>query len=81
MHDVAKTAHISTSYLSDIERGRTIPSITKLDAILTALGVTMKLGYEPTPGFLCEWAYVRKSTLREIIKVMNAIDPDLEGES
>lgn len=39
--ELAKKAHISQPYLSDIERGRTTPSLDKLASICTALEITI----------------------------------------
>jgi len=41
MSDVAETCGISVSYLSDIERGRTEPSLHVLRQLAGALGVQM----------------------------------------
>ncbi|GAB2570660.1 helix-turn-helix domain-containing protein [Gracilibacillus alcaliphilus] len=39
--EVARKAFISQPYLSDIERGRTTPSIDKLQAICDVLGISL----------------------------------------
>lgn len=46
--ELAKKAFISQPYLSDIENGRTTPSLDKLSTICDALGMTLAefFGYE-----------------------------------
>ena len=39
--ELAKKAHISQPYLSDIEKGRTTPSLDKLSSICDALDITL----------------------------------------
>lgn len=41
IRQMAKKAHISPSFLSDIERGRSRPSLGTLDLIASALGVSI----------------------------------------
>lgn len=75
---------LSVSYLSDIERGRTEPSIKSLDAIFTACGVTLTIGFRATDeasAIFNEWTYVRKSTLRNIVGLVQEINPDNGGVS
>jgi transcriptional regulator with XRE-family HTH domain len=40
LRDIATTAYISFSYLSDVERGFKQPSLSMLDNIISALGVS-----------------------------------------
>lgn len=60
---LAKKAFISQSYLSDIENGRTTPSLDKLTTICDALGITLAefFGYESelTPDLTFDiWNYI-----------------------
>lgn len=51
--DVARAAHISPSYLSEVERGKREASSELLDAICGALGVTYRVtmaAASPSPG-------------------------------
>ena len=56
---------LSISYLSDIENGRTLPTIETLDKILTALGTTLTLGvqkdYVPP-----DYVWVSRETLKKL---------------
>lgn len=47
--ELAQKAHISQPYLSDIERGRTTPSLDTLASICEALDITLGefFGYSP----------------------------------
>lgn len=76
LKQLAELTGLSLSYLSDIERGRTEPSIKTLDTIFTASGVTLTIGFEATSGMLSEWTYVRKSTLKQIADLISEITPD-----
>ncbi|MBZ0297583.1 MAG: helix-turn-helix transcriptional regulator [Anaerolineae bacterium] len=79
--EIAQAAGISVSYLSDIEVGRTEPSLKVLDAIFTACGVTLTLSYEDDKDNLVnEWIYVRRDTLREIVNMVREIDPDASSD-
>lgn len=46
LKDFAEKAGVSLSYLSDIENGRTIPTIETLDRIFMAGGATLLIGFE-----------------------------------
>jgi len=39
---LAADAQMSTSYLADIEHDRTVPTLGKLQAVATVLGVTVR---------------------------------------
>jgi len=41
LHEVAEASGISLSYLSDLERGRTLPSLEALEAIAEVYGLTL----------------------------------------
>lgn len=74
LEDVAGAAGISVSYLSDIERGRTVPTIKTLDAIFTACGVTLTLGFKrEVPTF--DYVEVKVSVLRQLSALVNEITP------
>ncbi|WP_027416497.1 helix-turn-helix domain-containing protein [Aneurinibacillus terranovensis] len=47
--ELAKKSHISQPYLSDIEKGRTTPSIDKLTSICEALQITLGEFFGHTP--------------------------------
>jgi transcriptional regulator with XRE-family HTH domain len=47
--ELAKKAHISQPYLSDIEKSRTTPSIDKLTSICDALEITLGEFFGHTP--------------------------------
>lgn len=69
----AKTG-LSISYLSDLERGRTIPPLDTLDKILMAFGTTLSLGvekdYTPT-GYV----WVKRATLEKLAAIVKEITP------
>lgn len=46
LKDFAEKCGISLSYLSDIENGRTIPTIETLDKIFIAGGAVLTIGYQ-----------------------------------
>jgi len=56
LSDLSVKTGLSVSYLSDLERGRTVPPLDTLDKILMAFGTTLSLGvqkdYTPT-GYMC----------------------------
>ena len=66
---LAKKAFISQSYLSDIENGRTTPSLDKLTTICDALGITLAefFGYESelTPDLMRLLENMKKLTEEE----------------
>lgn len=72
LRDVADLTGLSVSYLSDIERGRTIPTIETLETVFKACGATLTLGYtrdNPTP----EYVEVKLSTLRQALSLLEDI--------
>ncbi|MFK4998667.1 helix-turn-helix domain-containing protein [Bacillus sp. N9] len=61
---MSKRAFISQSYLSDIENGRTAPSLDKLNSICETLGISLSEFFE-----LCQ-SYPQKSfNLLKVLKV------------
>lgn len=71
---LAERTGLSISYISDIERGRTLPSIDTLDKLLTALGTTLVLkaseDYTP-PGYV----WIERKQLTELSKLVAKITP------
>ncbi|WP_449355171.1 helix-turn-helix domain-containing protein [Virgibacillus natechei] len=52
--ELANKAYISQSYLSDIEKGRTAPSLDKLKIICDTLGVSLGEFFGVVPGLPAE---------------------------
>lgn len=48
--ELARKAYISQPYLSDIEKGRTTPSIDKLTSLCKALNISLGDFFGQTPG-------------------------------
>lgn len=48
--ELARKAYISQSYLSDIEKGRTVPSLDKLASICEALNISLGDFFGQTSG-------------------------------
>ena len=71
--DIATKAGISISYLSDIERGSTNPSIATLDAVFVACGSKLVIGYE-TDDEVCQskrdWVFIERDTIEHVIKTL-----------
>lgn len=74
LNDLSAKTGLSVSYLSDLERGRTIPPLNTLDTILTAFGATLTLGvqedYTPT-GYM----WVKRETLVKLADLVKEITP------
>jgi transcriptional regulator with XRE-family HTH domain len=74
LKQLAERTELSVSYLSDLERGRTLPSIDTLDRILTALGTTLVLkvddDYQP-PGYV----WIERKQLSELAQLVAKITP------
>lgn len=74
LHDLSAKTGLSISYLSDLERGRTIPPLDTLDKILIAFGTTLSLGvqedYTPT-GYV----WVKRETLVKLADLVKEITP------
>jgi transcriptional regulator with XRE-family HTH domain len=78
--ELAKKAGFEgSSSISHFESGARLPTIDNLDAIFTACGVTLVIGYEPkhSSQILSLFTYVRKDSLRAIVDAVAKIDPDL----
>ncbi|GIN57964.1 hypothetical protein J8TS2_22830 [Lederbergia ruris] len=52
--ELAKKSFVSQSYLSDIERGRTAPSLDKLNIICSALGISLSEFFGTVPTMSSE---------------------------
>lgn len=72
---LAEQSDLSVSYISDIEKGRTLPTIETLDRLLIALGTTLTLGtqadYIP-PGYV----WVSREMLHRLAAITQDITPD-----
>ncbi|MED0760497.1 helix-turn-helix transcriptional regulator [Aneurinibacillus thermoaerophilus] len=80
--ELAKKAHISQPYLSDIEKGRTTPSIDKLTSICEALDVTLGefFGYTPNlPPDLLQLIETAKKLTPEERKALTTFLQTLKG--
>lgn len=77
LKQAADLSGVSVSYLSDIEQGRTIPTIPTLERIFTAYGVKLTIGYRPDDK---QWTTVRTSALRELADMVNRISPQTEDK-
>ena len=73
LKDIATKAAISVSYLSDIENGKTNPSIATLDAVFVACGSKLVIGYE-TDDEVCQskrdWVFIERDTIEHVIKTL-----------
>lgn len=72
---LAIKADMSRSYLSDIERGRTIPTIETLDKIFTACGATLTLGVQEgyTPP---DYLYIKRDDVQVLKDLIKRIGDD-----
>lgn len=74
LKQLSERTGLSVSYLSDLERGRTLPSIDTLDKVLTALGTTLVLkvddNYQP-PGYV----WIERKRLHELAQLVAKITP------
>lgn len=72
---LADKSGLSLSYISDIENGRTIPTIETLDKLLTALGATLTLGFvvDYTPP---NYVWVSRAALQRLAEVVQDITPE-----
>ena len=80
--ELAQKAYISQPYLSDIENGRTTPSLDKLTTICDALGITLAdfFGYESelTPDLMRLLENMKKLTEEERIHLSDFIEEILK---
>jgi transcriptional regulator with XRE-family HTH domain len=74
LQDLANKSELSVSYLSDIERGRTLPAIDTLDKIFTALGTTLILSFQKdyVPS---SHVWVSRDKLKELADLVSDITP------
>ncbi len=66
--ELAKKSHISQPYLSDIEKGRTTPSLDKLTSICEALNISLGEFFEQPsdlPSDLLQFLEAAKSLTKE----------------
>lgn len=73
--ELADRTNLSVSYLSDIERGRTVPTLQTLDTILQAYGLTITISFfegdETPPGYI----YAKRETLNELARIVAELTP------
>lgn len=72
LKDFAEKCGISLSYLSDIENGRTIPTIETLDKIFIAGGAVLTLGWqrEYTPP---DYLHIKRSDVEELRAILSRL--------
>lgn len=73
LKEFAEISGVSLSYLSDIENGRTLPTIEMLDKIFIAGGATLTIGYQfgyvpPT------YQFILKADVEALRAILNKID-------
>lgn len=71
--DVATGTGLSVSYLSDLERGRTNPSIETLEKIATFYGVELFISFV---GDIPDTVKVKTSDLQTLKALIERISPD-----
>lgn len=80
--EIAEAAGISISYLSDIERGRTEPTLETLESIFKACGARLRIAYvdDRLPDEESDWLLVRKSDIQTIAEYANGILTRYQGD-
>lgn len=73
LREVAAESHLSISHLSDVERGRAMPSIEVMDAVLAVYGMRLEI----TAGAPADEAYERGYA--DALRHMGAIIAGLEA--
>lgn len=70
LKDFSVLVGLSLSYLSDIERGRTVPTLETLDQIATRSGATLKLAFvfDELPP---EYVTIKRVELEDILKAVD----------
>lgn len=68
----AEKVELSLSYLSDIEQGRTTPTLFTLEQIFTACGASLVLGWE-SPSEPSDYLYVRRDTLNKLTELVKSM--------
>lgn len=77
--ELANLTGLSVSYLSDLERGRTIPTIETLDKILQVYGLTMTIGFTDKDYVPPGYVWVKRETLKELATIVSEIIPKDTG--
>lgn len=65
---------VSVSYLSDIENGRTIPSIEMLEKIAGAVGVSLLISVGEDDNVFQDYVLVEKKKLRQLVELVSEIE-------
>lgn len=74
IHHLSLLCDLSVSYISDIERGRTIPTIETLDKLLTALGTTLVLDVEKD-YIIPNHVLINRETLTRLSSIIKELSP------
>ncbi|SRR5690606_9230015 len=77
--ELAKKAYISQSYLSDIEKGRTAPSLDKLSSICEALGISLSEFFGEVPALSKEVIRLVENAQKLSEKEINHLSNFLEA--
>lgn len=77
LRDLSNVTGLSVSYLSDLERGRTLPSLETLDKILIIFGAVLTLGVQEdyTPK---DYVWIKVATLNKLAEIVKEITPKAE---
>jgi len=74
--DLAERAGLSVSFLSDIERGRTTPSIESLDKIATGLGMTLAIRFMDNGALSFDAVILQSKKWEALRQAFYALDED-----
>lgn len=75
LEKLAALCGLSLSYISDIERGRAIPTIETLDKLFRVLGVTLTLGVQK--GYIPpDYMWIKRSTVERLKAVIGEIEEE-----
>lgn len=75
LKELSERCGLSVSYLSDIESGRTVPTLETLDRIVTSYGLTITLSFFEGDYVPPNFVYVRRETLNELAAIVAEITP------
>lgn len=74
--EIAEKSGISVSYLSDLERGRTLPSIDTLEKLARAYGMTLAIRFMDGNGEPHGYQMVRSDKWQALMRAFSALDVD-----
>lgn len=77
LQELSDKTGFSVSYLSDIERGRTVPSIGMLDIVITACGAELVLSVDCQNN--SEYTLVSTALLRDLMQTVRLLLPEDEN--